>query len=253
MQPKSYSENHYRSAFSRTFESTLNRFLKKTIPQLGGPELRKTFITKLIELFEENIISIDRIQPGQMLWIAVDKNTRADSKKVKYKPIILTLVDQNDIEDLVDGNSNGNPSRQFGDVIARICKEAYEQNALMSMRDIGLIFKRHSSSVSYARKKFEDNSGVILPTPATLQDMGSGVTHKKMILEKILIDKKEMSQVRTETFHSQRAIDNYVKDYRRVEILLDDNKSIEYISKVTNIRPFVIKQYAEIYENANNY
>ena len=250
MLPLTFAEKHFKSAFSRIFESALDRFLKETIPQLGGPELRKVFGSKLMEFFDEHMISTDKIQPGQMLWLAVDKNTRADSKKVKYKPIILTIVDKEDIEELVSGSINGNPSHQLPNVIARVCNEAYQQGALMSMRDIALLFKRHSAQISIVRKGYEDATGTVLPTPASLQDMGSGITHKKMILEKLLIEKKEMVQVRAETCHTQKAIDNYLKDYRRVEILLDDAKSIEYISKVTNMRPFLVKEYENIYKES---
>ena len=144
MLPKTFAEKHFKSALSRTFESALDRFLKTTIPQLGGPELRKTFGLKLMEFFEQYMVSIDKIQPGQMLWIAIDKNTRADSKNVKYKPIVLTIVDKDDIEDLVTGSNKGNPSLQLSKAIARVCNEAYQQGALMSMRDIALLFKRHS-------------------------------------------------------------------------------------------------------------
>jgi len=246
MLQNTYAEKHYRSANERFFESVLDRFLQENIPQLGY-ELRRLFGKRLIELFEQNMYTKDRIKPGQMVWFAVDKTTRADSKKVKYVSTILTLVNQEEINDLVSGKSNGHPNRLLPQTISRLCKEAYNQGALLSMRDLALIFKRTSMDISLKRKKFEIESGEILPTPATLQDMGSGVTHKASILRKILIDKKDMDRVRMETHHTQHAIDKYLKDFRRVEILLDDGKSVEYISKVTRIRPFVINQYKKIY------
>ena len=57
-----------------------------------------------------------------------------------------------------------------------------------------------------------------------------------------------MDKVRSETFHTQRSIDRYIKEFRRVEMLLNENKPVEYISKVTKIQPFVVKQYREIYQ-----
>ncbi len=251
MLQNTYAEKHYRSANERFFESVLDRFLKENIPQMG-PELRRLFGKRLIELFEKNMYTKDRIKPGQMVWIAVDKNTRADSKNVKYISTILTLVNQEEINDLVNGKSNGFPNRLLPQTISRLCKEAYSQGALLSMRDLALIFKRASTDISEMRKKIENQSGEILPTPATLQDMGSGITHKALILRKILIEKKDMDRVRAETHHTQHAIDRYLKDFRRVEILLDDNKPIEYISKVTRIQPFVVKQYENIYCEAKN-
>jgi hypothetical protein len=252
MLQNTYAEKHFRSANERFFESVLDRFLKENIPMLG-PELRRLFGKRLIELFEQNLHTKDRIKPGQMSWIAIDKNTRADSKKVKYVSTILTIVDKKEIDDLINGKSAGSPNRLLPQTIGRLCKEAYSQGALLSMRDLALIFKRVSGNISDVRKKFEEESGEVLPTPATLQDMGSGITHKALILKKILIEKKDMDKVRAETFHSQNAIDRYVKDFRRVEILLDDKKEIEYISKVTRIQPFVVKQYKKIYNEVKKY
>jgi hypothetical protein len=78
--------------------------------------------------------------------------------------------------------------------------------------------------------------------------MGSGVTHKGLILRKLLIEKKDMSVVRNETRHTQPAIDRYLKDYRRVEMLLDDNKEIMYIAQITRMSIQLILQYKNIYD-----
>lgn len=247
MELLSYAEKHYRSATERSFEAALHRFLKENIPQLG-PELIGALGTGLIKLFDKYMYTKDRIKPGQMMWVAVSKDTRSDSKRVKYVPIVLTLVEDSDINDLIHGKSNGKPNKLLPQTIARLCKEAYDQGALLSMRDIALILKRNSPDVSAKRKAYEELSGEILPTPATLQDMGSGITHKGIIIEKVLIEKKDMALVRSETHHTQNAIDKYLKEYYRVEMLLNDNKSIDYISKVINMRPFLIKQYKKIYQ-----
>jgi len=251
MIPESYAEKHFRSAHERLFDAVLDRFFKENIPYLG-PELRSLLGRRLIELFEQNMHTKDRVKPGQMVWIAVDKNTRADSKKVKYISTILTLVNKEEINELLHGSSCGHPNRLLPKTISRLCKEAYSQGALLSMRDIALIFKRTSMDISIMRKKIEEQNGEVLPTPATLQDMGSGVTHKALILRKILIEKKDMDKVRAETYHTQHAIDRYIKEFRRVEMLLNDDKPIEYISKVTKIQPFVVKQYREIYQEVKN-
>lgn len=250
MYPQSYAEKHYQSAHTRLFESALSRLLSQSIPQLG-PELITVLGKHIMTLFNEFMHTKDRVKPGQMVWVAVDKNTRADSKHVKYIPTVLTLVNKNEIIDLVKGNSNGAPQRLLPDTIARLCNEAHGQGALLSMRDIALILKRSSGDISIARKKYEEHNDVVLPTPASLQDMGSGVTHKTMIIRKVLIEKKDMAKVRSETKHTQWAIDRYLKEYHRIEILLNDSKSIDYISKVTNIRPYVVKQYKEIYQEIN--
>jgi hypothetical protein len=247
---ESYAQKHYGSAHRHLFAAVFDRFLKQSVPQVGGPEVRQLVIDKIIELFDTYTVPTDQIKPGQMVWVAVDKNTRADSKKVRYRPVVLTMITLPEINDLVAGKAT--PPQQLQGTIARILKESYAQGALLSMRDLALIFKRSPADMSNARQQYEKKMAEILPTPATLQDMGSGITHKALILKKILVEKKDMVKVRQETHHTQQAIDRYVKSYRRVEILLDDKKSNFYIAKVTGLSPFLILQYEQIYKETKS-
>jgi len=240
-----YAQKHYASAHHHLFAAAFDRFLEQNIPLLGGPELRQLLVTKIIQLFDTYTFANDHLKPGQMLWVAVDKDTRADSTKVRYRPVVLTLVTAEEISKLTDGKLT--PPQQLPHTTARILKEAYAQKALLSMRDLALIFKRWPSDMGDIRQKYENQTGEVLPTPATLQDMGSGVTHKTLILRKILVEKKDMTKVRQETNHSQQAIDHYLKSYRRVEMLLNDSKPVMYISKVTGLSPYLILQYEAIY------
>jgi hypothetical protein len=249
MMPTSYAQKHFSSAHRRFFDAAIHRFFKEHFPGLAGDELLKIITTKLIELIQTYACEITRIKPGQMLWIAVDKNTRADSYKVRYKPVVLTLVHPDEIGTLEQGNQSL-PSLTAS-TIARMCKESYDQDALLSMRDMGLILKRTCCHISSLRKEYEKEHSTLLPTPAVLQDMGSGVTHKANILRKILIEKKDMAVVRYETNHTQQAIDRYLKDYRRVEILLHESKDIAYIAQITQLSVYLIKQYQNIYHETN--
>jgi hypothetical protein len=242
---ESYAQKHYGSAHRHLFAAAFDRFLQQNVPLLGGPELRQLLVNKIIELFDTYTVAGDHLRPGQMLWVAVDKNTRADSSKVRYRPVVLTLVSPQEIDDLAGGRTT--PPRQLPETTARILKEAYAQQALLSMRDLALIFKRVPGAMSSIRLRYEQHAAELLPTPATLQDMGSGVTHKTCILRKVLVEKKDMATVRRETHHSQPAIDQYLKSYRRIEILLDDNKNTLYIAHVTGLSPYLILQYERIY------
>jgi hypothetical protein len=235
----------FSSASKRFLNAAIERFLKDQIPICGGTELRKIIACKLIELFDSIMPENTRIKPGQILWLAIDKSIRADSPNVKYKPVILTLVDPLEVELLA--NSRRTPAKLLPEMVARLCNEAYKQDALLSMRDIALFVKRSECLITYARQQYEKSNNCLLPTPAVLQDMGSGVTHKGLILRKLLVEKKDMGVVRNETHHTQQAIDRYVKDYRRVEMLLDDKKDIFYISQITQMSNNLIVQYKKLY------
>ena len=242
---KSYEEKHYKSVHKRFIVSILEQFLMKSVPQVGGKEIRTILSQKIIDLIELNMPDVQRVKPGQMVWTTVDKETRADSKGVRLNPVILTLVNEEDI--IAAETAKKTLPKLLPNVIGRITNEAYEQGSLLSMRDIAVILKRAPGTISTLRQEYEKENNVLLPTVATLQDVGSGITHKAMILRKILIEKKDMRKVRDETKHTQGAIDRYLKDYRRVEILFDDGKETAYIAQVTTMQKFLIEQYKEIY------
>lgn len=244
---QSYAHKQYASAQSRMFASAFDRFLSVNVPQCGGPEVRSLLVDKIVELFETYTVSLDHLKPGQILWVGIDKDTRPDSHRVRYRPVILTLVTADEIQALSDGLCH--PPKLLPKTVARLHNEAFSQRALLSNRDLGLIFKRHPSDLADIRQQYEKQNDCILPTPATIQDMGSGVTHKTMILRKILIEKKDMVKVREETAHTQQAIDRYIKDYHRIELLLDDKKSIMFIAQVTRLSPYLILQYERIYND----
>lgn len=244
---QSFAYKQYASAHKRLFAAAFDRFLKANYPFLGGPEMRKLLVDKILELFDTYTSDLEHLKPGQMLWVGVDKNTRPDSFRVKFRPIILTLVTADEIQALADGKIG--PPKQLPQTIARLHREAFDQGALISNRDLGLILKRHPTDIAHFRLHYEKENNCLLPTPATLQDMGSGMTHKATILHKIIIEKKDMATVRNETAHTQSAIDKYLKDYRRVEMLLNDNKSIVFIAQVTNMSPHLILQYEKIYKD----
>ena len=52
---------------------------------------------ELIRIFEENVPQTDRLKHGQMLWNALDKNTRGYAKNRKYKTVVLSVVTDDDV------------------------------------------------------------------------------------------------------------------------------------------------------------
>ena len=123
----------------------------------------------------------DHLKPGQIVWNALSISTRADSANPIFVPVTLTLIDEQDIDKLTQGVRLSEIMKQ---VFARVTKEAYAQSALLSMRDIGLLTWRYGSAISQHRKAYEKEYDVSLPHPGSLQDMGSCVSHKAMIIKK---------------------------------------------------------------------
>lgn len=235
----------YAAARDRFFKPAIINFFTREFPSLFGPIIRDNIAYELIAIFEKMNPEISRIKHGQIFWNALDKNTRADSPKRKYVPVILTVVSSDDIEKFVKGVSIITIRE---DAIARVIKETYEQGGIMSMRDISLIFSMTNQNASKTRKRYEKINNTILPHTGNLHDMGSCITHKVEIVYKVIVEKKDPTQAAYETNHSQQAVDRYLNDFHRVHTLYKNNHDIDFIHTVTNIAKNVVKQYIKIIE-----
>lgn len=250
MMPKPPYVKKYSSAKVRFLKGTLDNFLQRELPKLLGPILRDKLVDELIKLLDATLPSKDYLKPGQMVWNAVDISTRADADNPKFVPMILTIIDEDDIEKLSNGVKMKDVRKH---AIARIINEAYAQGGLLSMRDISLFSWRHDGVISQYRQQYEKEHELTLPHTGSLQDMGTCVSHKNIIIKKIIFDKKDPYTVAKETNHSMWAVDHYLKDYRRVEYCFRENKNIEFTIAATGLSKLLVKQYWNILETFQKY
>lgn len=243
MLPISSASKHYSSAHKRFLKPAIENFFKTEFTKSFGPNVRSFIADELIKIFQENNRDINSIKPGQVLWNAVHKDTRADWDNMKLVPVILTLVNNDDISKLENGLKI--PEHRQN-VVARMLEEAYSQNALLSMRDVSLLLSINDSYATINRKKYEEKHNVLLPHPGNLQDMGSCITHKYQIIYKCVVEKKDPVIAAKETNHTVLAVDRYLKDFNRVKTLYLDDKDENYIHLVTKLSLNLIAQYLSI-------
>lgn len=198
---------------------------------------------RIVDLVDQQLPPKDYLRPGQCVWNAVSIATRPDSPNCRLVPVILTLVDSPDVEQLARGIPMSVIARQS---IARICREAFEQGALLSMRDIGLMVWRHYASISSIREKWEADQKTTLPHVGTIQDFGSCITHKIAIIRKVVYEGKDPRRAADETKHSQRAVDRYLKDFHRVKTCYDHTPDIEFVIRTTGLSKHLVNQYVGI-------
>ena len=239
----SYASTHYKSAHKRFLKPAIENFFKTELPKTFGPSIRSSIADELIKIFEANNRDIKTIKPGQILWNAIHKDTRADSYNMKLVPVVLTIVNDDDISKLENGVKI---QEHKENVIDRMLQEAYSQDALLSMRDVSLLLCISYKYASLLRKTHEQKHNKTLPHPGSLQDVGSCITHKYQIIYKCVVEKKDPVIAAKETNHSIKAVDRYLKDFNRVKTLYMDNKDESYIHLVTNLSFGLIDQYTNI-------
>lgn len=238
----------YNAARYRFFKPVVVNFFASEFPKLFGPIMRERLADELIALFEALAPETKRIRPGQMLWNALDKNTRGDSPNRRYVPVVLSIITAEDVDQLIRGAPMSTISKH---AIARIIREAYDQGGILSSRDIGLLTLRAPTTISRLRKTYEQDTGYTLPHTGALHDMGSSISHKTMIVRKVVAEKKDPADVARECRHSQRAVDCYLKDYQRVKTAYEHKPDLHYIHMVTGIAKHVVKEYLNIINDEN--
>lgn len=237
------SVKRYSSAKARFLKPVIMSFLARECPRFFGPVMRERMAAELINLFETIAPDRSRFKPGQMLWNALDKHTRGDSPRRRYVPVVLTLVSEHDIKQLVGGTCMSKIAEQ---AIARMIRETYKQGGILSSRDLGLITLRNPTWTSQIRKRYETEHDCTLPHTGALHDMGTTVSHKTLIIRKVIFEKKDPADVARECNHSQAAVDRYLKDYHRVKTLYKLDQDVNFIHLVTQIAKHVIIQYIKL-------
>jgi Protein of unknown function (DUF1670) len=237
------TQKHFGSAKKRFLQSSIESFFDREFPRTFGPVIRQKMAEKIGDLVEQQLPPKDYLRPGQCVWNAVSIATRPDSPKCQLIPVILTLVDSSDTEQLARGVSMPAIARQS---IARICKEAFEQGALLSMRDIGLLVWRGIDPISKLRTQWEADKSTVLPHVGTIQDFGSCISHKTAIIRKVVYEGKDPRRAANETKHSQRAVDRYLKDFHRVRICYEHNPDIAFVTRTTGLSKHLVNQYVRI-------
>lgn len=246
MIPKISSVKHYSSAHDRFLKPAIVNFFEREFCGMFGPVVRENIADALIDLFNSLCPESSRLKPGQIVWNALDKRTRADSENRRYKPVILSLVTDDEVLMFEKGSS---VSMIRKNVMARMIREAYQQGGVLSTRDLSLLLVSQAAHLSQLRIEYEKEHQTILPHTGVIHDMGTTLTHKRIIIYKHVVEKKDPSIVARETNHSQPAVDKYLKDFNRVKTLVNDKKDIDFIHHTTNMSRQVIKQYLQIINN----
>lgn len=243
--PATPAHKQYASATKRLVEGAIAQFFAEHFPATFGPMIRQQIAQQLLALLEAACPAYTHLRPGQCLWNAVAIETRADSRHLRLVPVVLTLVEEHDITRRAAGESL---TRLMPDIIARLLEEAYQQGALLSMRDIALLTGHQTTTIIAYRQYWEAAHARQLPHPGTLQDMGTCVTHKTAIVVKAVYEGCDPRQVARETRHTQQAVDRYLKDFHRVRTCYRHTPDRTFICQVTGMSAFLVDQYLTLIE-----
>jgi hypothetical protein len=214
---QSYREVQYRPQAAKTLRQALIRFVTREFPRLGGPWVVELFADKVLELVEAYRVAADCLKPGQTVWLAVAVDERPGYRKpmthTRQVPVVLTVVDQDDIAKLRAGVKWTEVLKR---ALVRAAHEAYGQGGAITCTDLSVLFHHSSNRIAELIREYEIETGEVVPRRGNLHDIGRTITHRRIICRKAYLEGKPTHLIAQETCHCPEAVDHYVLDLARV-------------------------------------
>lgn len=212
-----YLKKKYAPFLEKTLKSAVAERIAAEFPRIGGPRMQQLCAELVLEVVDRHVRSRDSIRGYQLLWPAIsvdDPPSRGKTTRTtRLVPVVLDLLTDDDIEAILarDPRRHTLQSR-----CVRLAKQAFDQGGLLSGCDLALILGATAEQVSHVLTDYEKSTGTVVPRRATVHDVGTGVTHKRIICLKRYLEGKSSDQIARETYHSIEAVDRYLGDYDRV-------------------------------------
>ena len=237
----------YGASVRKTFKSALCHLLHTEFPGIFGPTITRLFAERIDELYDRFHPPGSRFKVGQVLWVGVAADDLPGRQKriedTRLVPVVLDLVTAQDIDDTATPKSRGQTRRNK---IIRLCRQAYEQKAVLSLADVSLLMHCPISTIAEIIRDHESETKETVPRRGTIHDLGRSVTHKATICYKRLVEKKDTSQVALETFHSPEEVEYYVQCFRRIQLCRDSGMSKEDTARTTGFSLSLVQEYLDL-------
>jgi hypothetical protein len=201
----------------KTLRNALAHRIAEDFPRIGGPRICQLCADMILEVVVKHMRPHDHVQHGQVLWMAVSvKDPPRQRQRLVDTELVPVLLDLSTAEDVQRRIERLSASQRMLHKALRLCRQAHEQGGLLSNCDLAELLHTDDGRIAVLLANHERTTNTIVPRRATLHDVGSGLTHKRIICWKRYAEGKEPHVVARETYHSLEAVDRYLGQYDRV-------------------------------------
>jgi len=202
---------------AKTFRNALAHRIAKEFPRIGGKRICLLCADMLLEVVFKHMRPRDHVRHGQTLWMAVSLHDPPSSRRtIADTDLVPVLVDLSTAEDAQGRIDRLPAAERMLRKAVRLCEQAYKQGGLLSNCDLAELLCTNDSRIAHVLAEHERRTSTIVPRRATVHDVGTGLTHKRVICWKRYVEGKEPHIVARATYHSLEAVDRYLGQYDRV-------------------------------------
>lgn len=237
---------HYRRLAGRTLPSLLRYKFLHEYGYDKGAVVVQAIVDDICQVVRNYYRREGDLEPGQLIYNAPAASERGGRGKTiantRLVPVRLTIVADEDIE-AIRGRLPGAVRREIR--LRRLTCEAYDQGALLSLVDVGILTGHAPGTLSHTAVELR-NRGEFLPLRGYLCDMGRFPTHKAAVV-RLYLEGLTTPDIAARTYHSKEAVDRYLRAFERVR-LLAPKFSREELPLLTGLSEGLVAEYLVLLE-----
>jgi len=232
---------------SKTLENALAHRIAEEFPRIGGPRICKLCAEMIMEVVNNHIRSKDYVHHGQIVWTAVGiDNPPGRHRRIADTDLVTVVLDASTVED-IQARIDRVPTSQWRlQKAIRMCRQAYEQGALLTNYDLSEILNLGDSIIGQLLASHERQTKTLIPRRGTVHDAGGGLSHKWIICRKRYVEGKCPDQIARETYHSLEAVDRYLGQFDRVRHCRRQDLSTIETAHILNCGVSLVEVYRQI-------
>jgi Protein of unknown function (DUF1670) len=231
----------------KTLRNALAHRIAKEFPRIGGRRICQLCADMILEVVFKQMRSKDHVVHGQVLWMAVSVNDpprrRQRIADVDLVPVLLDISTAEDVQWRIERVP---AAQRLLRKALRLCEQAHKQGGLLSNCDLAELLSVPDQRIAQVLTEHERSTNTVVPRRATLHDVGTGLTHKRVICWKRYADGKEPHIVARETYHSLDAVDCYLSQYDRVRHCRVEGLTPEETANALRCGVPLVRQYLDI-------
>ncbi len=247
---RQYQKAIYGPLGKKSLHSALKRELLTNFGFESMHLMADILIERFLALVNEFSQEKERFLPYQTLVIGVDKNEcfgyGKGIEEVQLKVATISLITPEEIAKLAQGH----PLEELRpSMVARVLKEAYSQNTVLSFSTLAILFSVDVATISrWVNKYYQQNPGELLPHAGSIFDLGRTVSHKERAIE-LLYQGLLTQEIARRMAHHPDRIDRYLNDHKRVVEAYKAGHKAEGISFLTKIQLSLVKEHIRLYKD----
>ncbi len=257
-----YARDRFESIPKRNFRNSLIKLLEDEYKILGSRKILEILADDIENLHNEFYPDKQGVGFGEIVF----RTTADDGQRQSYGKrtedyssvtVILPLITEEDIENRIyfkKGNLNSNYLHlQDRDIktMVRLLKSAKKQSGLLSGAELCVLMNRSLATIGKYLKKYQAETGEILPLKGYVLDQGSLPTHKGIIIS-LYEQGISPADIVLRTGHTIDAVDRYIKHYNQIKQLIKQGIDEDGIKSITGRSLKVVREYINLFNEFNN-